>query len=111
LRVLTSKKHMTNSSVFGLTRTRVGARHALIGPDGHVPSFLPGVEKATTIVLISPGMGARFTHLLMTFNTGGGATFPANDIEAFAYLLNGSAQIDIGGKSRELNEGGYVFLP
>ena len=102
---------MTTSSVFGLTRTHVGARHALIGPDGHVPSFLPGLEKARTIVLISPGMGARFTHLLVTFNIGGGATFPANDTEAFAYLLSGSAQIEIGGKSCALNEGGYVFLP
>jgi (S)-ureidoglycine aminohydrolase len=56
-------------------------------------------------------MGARFTQLLMTFNVGGEATFPANDTEAFAYLLSGSAQIEIGGKSHELNEGGYVFLP
>ena len=63
------------TSVFGLTRTHLGARHALIGPDGHVPSFLPGVEKATTIVLISKEMGARFTQLLLTFTVGGGATF------------------------------------
>lgn len=102
---------MKSSSVFGLTRTHVGARHALIGPDGHVPSFLPGVEKATAIVLISVEMGARFTHLLITFNVGGKAAFPANEREAFAFLLSGSAQIEVSGKSYELNEGGYVFLP
>ena len=64
---------MTTSAVFGITRTHVGPRHALIAPDGHVPSFVPGVEKATAIVLISAEMGARFTHLLLTFTAGGGA--------------------------------------
>jgi (S)-ureidoglycine aminohydrolase len=102
---------MTTSPVFGITRTHVGPRHALIAPDSHVPSFVPGVEKATTIVLISPEMGARFTHLLLTFTAGGGAAFPANDAEAFAYLLSGSAQVEVGGKSHGLNAGSYVFLP
>ena len=99
------------TSVFGLTRTHLGARHALVGPDGHVPSFLPGVEKATTIVLISKEMGARFTQLLLTFTVGGGADFPKNDTEAFAYILSGSTQVEIDGATYELNAGSYVFLP
>jgi (S)-ureidoglycine aminohydrolase len=102
---------MTTSSVFGVTRSHVGARHALIAPDGHVPSSLPGVEKATTIVLISAGMGARFSQLLLTFTAGGRATFPANHTEAFAYLLSGSAQVEVGGNSHQLNAGSYVFSP
>jgi (S)-ureidoglycine aminohydrolase len=102
---------MTTSSAFGVTRSHVGARHALIGPDGHVASSLPGVEKATTIVLISPGMGARFSQLLLTFTAGGQAAFPANGTEAFAYILSGSAQVQVGGNSSELNAGSYVFSP
>jgi (S)-ureidoglycine aminohydrolase len=102
---------MTISSVCGHTRTHIGARHALIGPDGHVPSFLPGVEKATTIVLISVEMGARFTHALLTFTAGGVAAFPANDTEAFAYILSGSVQFEAGGKSHGLVAGSYIFSP
>jgi (S)-ureidoglycine aminohydrolase len=102
---------MTTFSVCGLTRTHIGARHALIGPDGHVPSFLPGVEKATTIVLISVEMGARFTHALLTFTADGVAAFPANETEAFAYILSGSVQVEAGGKSHGLIAGSYFFSP
>ena len=69
------------------------------------------MEKATTIVLISAGMGARFSQLLLTFTAGGRATFPANHTEAFAYLLSGSAQVEVGGNSHRLNAGSYVFSP
>ena len=41
------------SSVFGDSRTHLGLRHALIAPDGQVPSSLPGIEKATAVVLIA----------------------------------------------------------
>jgi (S)-ureidoglycine aminohydrolase len=51
---------MTKELVFGNTRTFVGVRHALIAPDSHVPS----VENATTVVLISPAMGAGFPNFL-----------------------------------------------
>ncbi len=102
---------MKTTSAFGLTRTHFGARHALIGPDGHVPSFLPDVEQATTIVLISAEMGARFTQLLMTFPAGGRAVFPANDTEAFTYILSGSTQVEFDETSHELSAGSYAFLP
>jgi (S)-ureidoglycine aminohydrolase len=35
-------------SIFGQTRTTVAHRHALIAPDGHVPSTFPGWKNATT---------------------------------------------------------------
>ena len=80
----------TTSSVFGESRTHIGPRHALIAPDGQIPSSLPGVDKATAVVLISREMGARFTQLLLTFQTDGTAAFPSNDTEAFAYVVRGS---------------------
>jgi (S)-ureidoglycine aminohydrolase len=100
---------MTKELVFGNTRTFVGARHALIAPDGHVPSVLPGVENATTIVLISPAMGAAFTQLLLTFNQGGGGLFPADENERFVFILSG--KLRISGQSRELVAGSYAFAP
>jgi (S)-ureidoglycine aminohydrolase len=66
---------MAKELVFGNTRTSVGARHALIAPDGQVPSVLPGIENATSAILISPAMGAAFAQFLVTFNQGGRAPF------------------------------------
>ena len=66
--------------VFGETRTRVANRHALIAPDGHVPSLLPGISGAVTNVILSPAMGANLTQLLITFETGGHAEFSAGDV-------------------------------
>jgi (S)-ureidoglycine aminohydrolase len=77
----------TTFSVFGDSRTYIGSRHALIAPDGHIPSRLPGIDKATVVVLISREMGARLTQLLLTFQADGSAVFPANNTEAFAYIL------------------------
>ena len=56
---------MTKELVLGNTRTSLGLRHALIGPDSHVPSVLPGIENATTVILISPALGAGFTQFLV----------------------------------------------
>src|SRR5438132_5720884 len=98
---------MTKELVFGNTRTFVGARHALIAPDSHVPSVLPGVENATTVVLISPTMGAGFTQFLVTFNQGGRVFFPADDNERFAFILNGELKLKAAGESCDLVRGGY----
>ncbi len=95
----------------GETRTRVARRHALIAPDGHVPSTLPGVSGAIANVLISPAMGADVTQLLLTFETDGHAEFRSNDIETFAYVMTGNCSVVVNGDGAELSEGGYVFAP
>jgi (S)-ureidoglycine aminohydrolase len=102
---------MTSLSIFGDTRTRVGVRHALIAPDGHVPSVLPGIEDATCIVLISPEMGAKFTQLLVSFSGAGVIRFPANDSEAFGYVVGGSVTLEISLEANRLETGHYFFLP
>jgi (S)-ureidoglycine aminohydrolase len=101
----------TTPSVFGDSRTHVGSRHALIAPDGHIPSRLPGMDKATVVVLISREMGARFTQLLLTFQSDGTAVFPSNDTEAFAYILRGSVQAEVSGNHYSLEKGSYLFVP
>jgi (S)-ureidoglycine aminohydrolase len=102
---------MTKELVFGNTRTSVGLRHALIASDGHVPSVLPGVENATTVILISPGIGAGFTQFLVTFDRGGHLLFPADDHERFLFALNGELEVRTSSESRELGEGSYAFVP
>ena len=55
---------MSNLSVFGDTRTHVGARHALIAPDGHVPSV--SFDMAVNIFNYQPGAHLPFveTHIM-----------------------------------------------
>ncbi len=101
----------TTPSVFGDSRTHLGLRHALIAPDGQVPSSWPGIGKATTVVLISPEMGARFTQLLLTFQSEGSATFPATGSEAFSYVWQGSVEAEVGGRRYLLETGSYLFVP
>jgi (S)-ureidoglycine aminohydrolase len=98
-------------SVFGETRTRVKARHALIAPDGHVPSTLPGISGAVANVIISPAMGAGLTQLLLTFGEGGHAEFPTGDIESCAYVMKGGCVATVGDHAEPLAAGGYVFAP
>jgi (S)-ureidoglycine aminohydrolase len=102
---------MANELVFGNTRTSVGARHALIAPDGHVPSRVPGIENATTVILISPAMGAGFTQFLVTFNQAGRAFFPADDHERFVFVIRGQLELNVDAPAGELGEGGYAFVP
>jgi (S)-ureidoglycine aminohydrolase len=101
----------TTPLVFGDSRTHIAPRHALIAPDGHVPSFLPGVDRATTVVLISRELGARFSQVLLTFETDGTASFPANETEAFAYVVRGSVRAEVLGDTHTLDAGGYLFVP
>jgi (S)-ureidoglycine aminohydrolase len=102
---------MGNELLFGNTRTSVGTRHALIALDGHVPSTVPGIENATTVILISPAMGAGFTQFLVTFNQAGRAVFPADDSERFVFVVRGQVELNVDAYACELGKGGYAFVP
>ena len=84
------------SAPFGQTRTRIAARHALIAPDGHVKSNVPGITGAAAIILISEAMGANFSQVLVTFEAGGRAALPANDIETAGYFETGGGALAVG---------------
>ena len=96
---------------FGQTRTRIAARHALIGPDSHVKSSLPGVEGAAVIVLLSEGIGAKFAQLLVTFEAGGKANWPASTTETAGYFLGGGGTVTIGREKKRCAAGGFFFAP
>jgi len=97
--------------LFGHTRARVAARHALLTPNNHVASALPGVTGATSIVLINPAMGAGFAQTLLTFQADGGASFEAGEVETFGYLMSGGADVQVGESAQRLAGGGYFFAP
>lgn len=96
---------------YGQTRTRVAARHALIAPDGHVNSIIPGIEAASATILISAGMGAKLSQLLVTFTRGGGIDLPANAVEAAGYVMRGGGALSIGSRKAKLAAGGFFFVP
>lgn len=95
----------------GETRTRVCRRHALIAPDGWVPSVLPGVSGAVANVIISPAMGANVTQILLTFDEDGHAEYESEDVETFAFVMEGGCQVSVDGHAGELAQGGYAFSP
>lgn len=99
------------TSPFGSTRTRVAARHALLAPDGHVNSQVPGIRGAKAAVLVNPAMGARFAQLLVTFESGGQAEGAAGEIETCGYFETGGATLRIGGQRRKCGRGGFFFAP
>ena len=96
---------------YGLTRTRIAPRHALIAPDGHVKSEVPGISGAATVILINPAMGAKFAQLLMTFEAGGSAVMPANEIETVGFFETGGGLVAIGETKARIAAGGYFFSP
>lgn len=97
--------------LFGHTRARIGARHALITAGNHVNSSVPGITGATAVVLINPAMGARFAQTLVTFQAGGSAKALAGELETFGYVLGGSAIVAVGTSKGRLGAGGYFFCP
>src|SRR5262245_15042797 len=94
---------------YGQTRTRIAARHALLAPDGHVKSNVPGITGAATIILINEAMGARFAQLLVTFDVGGRAALPANDIETAGYFETGGGELTIGPLKQKVKAGAFFF--
>jgi (S)-ureidoglycine aminohydrolase len=101
-----------NLKLVGNTRTHVRRDHALIAPDSHVRSPLPGWDGTEGVVLISPHMGARFTQYLAYMNAGAVAAPPPTGHERLLYVVEG--EIFVRSKrvgDRKLGVGGFAFLP
>ena len=98
-------------SIFGQTRTSIRSRHALIAPDGHVPSSFPGWENATAFVMLSPAMGANLSQILVTFSGSGSACFPADPHEHALHVQAGQCRVELADGSISLASSGFIFIP
>jgi (S)-ureidoglycine aminohydrolase len=96
---------------YGQTRTRIASRHALIAPDGHVKSNVPGISGAATVVLINEAMGATFAQLLVTFAVGGRIELSGSDVETAGYFETGGANVTIEAEKARCSAGGFFFAP
>jgi len=91
----------------GLTRNFICRNYALITPDGHVASVLPGWTDCTPHVLISKALGAGISQYLIHLSErsiGKGET--AGD-EWFFFLISGEGKVN----GVALREGGFAFVP
>lgn len=94
------------------TRTHLAARHALIAPDGHVPSAFPDWTDATGFVILSPAMGAKLSQILITFESAKGvASFPADEHEHAFYLESGTVTVTLADEEFTLTPGSFLYLP
>jgi (S)-ureidoglycine aminohydrolase len=91
----------------GLTRTIVTTRYALIAPDGHVASALPGWTRCRAIVQISASMGARFSQYHITLEPGGRGEGETNGDSWFFFVVAGAATVN----GATLSPGGFAYVP
>jgi len=91
----------------GLTRTVISRNYALITPDGHVPSTLPGWTNCATFVLISSALGAGLSQYLMVLDSKGAGVGETENDEWFFYVVTGKARVN----DVALGEGGFACLP
>lgn len=94
-------------SKLGLTRNVVRPRYALVTPDGHVPSVLPGWSGTTAHVILSGSMGAGIVQLLLLLESGSQGNGQTGPDEWFLYVLAGSGTLD----GEDLSTGSYSWIP
>jgi (S)-ureidoglycine aminohydrolase len=77
----------------------------LLTPETFVRAPLPGMERATAIVHVSPAVGAGFTEYTVEFEAGG-SMLPAAE-QRFVYVLEGELNV----LGRALGPDQYAYVP
>ncbi len=90
-----------------LTRNVIKRNYALITPDGHVASVLPGWTNCTSYVLISEALGARLSQYLIALDAKSAGAGDTGSHEWFLYVVAGKAKVN----GSALDVGGFAFLP
>ena len=93
----------------GQTRSAQRSNHLLLTPDTFVRTTLPGMKSCSAIVHIAPALGARFTQYTAEFEAGG--ELGSTDAQRFIYVIEGSLNLEVNGKSFELGARSYAYLP
>ncbi len=77
----------------------------LLTPETFVRAPLPGMERATAIVHVSPAVGAAFTQYTAEFEAGG-SMVPVSE-QRFVYVLEGELNV----LGRALGPDQYAYIP
>lgn len=98
--------------VFGTTRSRVTAQHALITPDTWVWQDLPGWRGAKGVVHISPHMSARFTQATVALEASGFTAGAGEGTERVVWVRTGQLSLKLpGGATHQLEAESFAYLP
>jgi (S)-ureidoglycine aminohydrolase len=96
----------------GHTRSTNQRDHLLHTPDTFIRTVLPGMEKTTGIVHISPAGGAAFTQYTAEMESGGtmaAAAVPGT--ERFVYVIEGVVDLATESRFHTLKPGSYAYVP
>jgi (S)-ureidoglycine aminohydrolase len=93
----------------GHTRSAQQPNHLLLTADTFVRITLPGMTKCLAIVHVSPALGAGFTQYTAELEAGG--ELGSTSAQRFLFVLDGRVQLEVNGKSRELDARSYAYLP
>lgn len=93
----------------GQTRSANRRSHLLLTPDTFVRIPLPGIERGSAIVHVSPAVGAAFTQYTVELDAEG--TLAPATFQRFVYVISGSADLSTESSFQSLAAGGYAYLP
>jgi len=93
----------------GQTRSTNQRDHLLHTPDTFVRTTLPGMERASAIVHISPAGGAAFTQYTAELEPGG--TLGPTTNQRFLYLIEGAADLAAETTFHSLIPGSFAYIP
>jgi len=97
--------------ISALTRSVVKRNHAVIAPDGYINSNVPGWTGCTVNVIINEQMGARLCQTLITLTAAGRLVGETQAAQVFFYVVQGQVQVAVGGETRGLGVGQFVYVP
>lgn len=109
-------------NLYGQTRTVVKSDHAIITPDGFVPSKLLHWEGCTPYFVISPLIGkiSGFIQILGKFEEKGKAFLSGDDSEQFLYIHKGTVYVEINSQmfsdkvhspTYEMKADDFLYIP
>src|SRR3984893_558049 len=92
----------------GHTRSTNQRDHLLHTPDTFIRTVLPGMERATAVVHISPAGGAAFTQYTAELEPGGSLGPTSN--QRFLYTLEGAADFPADTTFHPMNADSCAYI-
>jgi len=92
----------------GHTRSSRQQDHLLLTPDTFIRAPLPGMQRATAVVHVSPAMGAAFTQYTAEFEAGG--VLGPSDAQRFVYVIEGELAVRGTSGEHRLQQGDYCYV-
>lgn len=97
--------------ISALTRSVVKRNHAVICPDGHVNSVVPGWTHCKVNVIINEQMGAGLAQTLITAEEHCVISGTTTTTQIFFYVIDGRCSANTGTQTKVLGSGHFLYVP